>query len=214
MPTKLTIGLSKKFSTLGTDGRPDYGSIGADIHLEVELDSSMIQHPDAFRDTVAQHYALARESLDEAIAELRAGQPAPHVVDMPQTIKERQAAALPAPAAANGNGNGYHGNDGAATRPAAKPAFNWDRNRNPAGGSAPRGDQRGGGKSYGPPQSGNQLFAWAKGEEEKRNARGFVKALQKIAQEQCGSWKFADLSPDQIVWLYEAGQELLDQAGN
>ncbi len=179
MPTKLTIGLSKKFATVGTDGRPDYGSIGADIHLEVELDSQTMAHPDLFREVVADHYATARQSLDAAVSELQAEQPARHVVDMPATMRERQAASAPV------NGEGARALEDARrqTEPAAAPAsgnghtkqpVDWGRNSGSAGGQYRAGGDRGG-KSYGPPKTGGQLIAWARGLEDNGEAKGLSK---------------------------------------
>lgn len=55
MPLKLNVGLSKKV------GLPDYGSLGASCHVEVELESSLVlQDVDAFHQHVRRAYLHAK----------------------------------------------------------------------------------------------------------------------------------------------------------
>ena len=61
MPVKLNIGLSRKV------GEPNYGSRGASIHLEVELENGVLTDPAAMRDHVQDLYALARQSVDDEL---------------------------------------------------------------------------------------------------------------------------------------------------
>ncbi len=61
MPVKLNIGLSRKV------GEPNYGSRGASIHLEVELENGVLNDPAAMRDRVQGLYALARQSVDNEL---------------------------------------------------------------------------------------------------------------------------------------------------
>ena len=61
MPVKLNIGLSRKV------GEPNYGSRGASIHLEVELENGVLNDPAAMRDHVQDLYALARQSVDDEL---------------------------------------------------------------------------------------------------------------------------------------------------
>lgn len=66
MPIKATIGLSKKV------GQPDYGSLGASCHIEVELDGGFdngsTQH---FQDAMRRAYAACRQAVE---AELKSSQ--------------------------------------------------------------------------------------------------------------------------------------------
>lgn len=61
MPVKLNIGLSRKV------GEPNYGSRGASIHLEVELENGVLNDPALMRDRVQGLYALARQSVDDEL---------------------------------------------------------------------------------------------------------------------------------------------------
>jgi hypothetical protein len=63
MPLKLNVGLSKKI------GQPNYGSLGATCHLELELESSLLQtDADAFQQRVRQAYAACRRAIDAELA--------------------------------------------------------------------------------------------------------------------------------------------------
>jgi hypothetical protein len=61
MSVKLNIGLSRKV------GEANYGSRGASINLEVELDNGVLNDPGQLRDRVHDLYVLARESVDEEL---------------------------------------------------------------------------------------------------------------------------------------------------
>ena len=61
MPVKLNIGLSRKV------GEANYGSRGASINLEVELDNGVLNDPGQLRDRVHDLYVLARQSVDEEL---------------------------------------------------------------------------------------------------------------------------------------------------
>jgi len=57
MPLKANVSLAKKL------GLPDYGSIGAHCGLELELDSTLIEDAEAFRQKIQRLYALAHQSI-------------------------------------------------------------------------------------------------------------------------------------------------------
>ena len=61
MPLKLNIGLSKKI------GQPDYGSLGASVHVELELDSGVIGEPDRLKQQIRHLFGLAKSSIDEEL---------------------------------------------------------------------------------------------------------------------------------------------------
>ena len=61
MPMKLNVGLSRKV------GEPNYGSRGASVNLELELDSSLVEEPERLRDRIRQLYQLAKASVDEEL---------------------------------------------------------------------------------------------------------------------------------------------------
>ena len=57
MPVQLNIGLNKKV------GEANYGSRGASVNLEVELDSGVVDDPDRLRTQIHKLFGLARQSL-------------------------------------------------------------------------------------------------------------------------------------------------------
>ena len=68
MPTKVSIGLSKK------RGLPDYGSLGATCHVELELDGHILEgDPARFRQHVERAYAACRSAVEDELA--RGGTP-------------------------------------------------------------------------------------------------------------------------------------------
>ena len=63
MPTKVSIGLSKK------KGLPDYGSVGASCHVELELDGQILEgDPVRFRQHVERAYAACRSAVEDELA--------------------------------------------------------------------------------------------------------------------------------------------------
>lgn len=63
MPTTVSIGLSKKA------GLPDYGSIGASCHVELELDGQILDGDlTRFRQHVQRAYAACREAVEDELA--------------------------------------------------------------------------------------------------------------------------------------------------
>ena len=66
MPMKLNVGMSKKL------GLPDYGSIGASCHLELELDQSQIASDlDGFQDRVRRTFTVCRQAVEDELARHR-----------------------------------------------------------------------------------------------------------------------------------------------
>ena len=61
MSVKLNIGLSRKV------GEASFGSRGASINLEVELDNGVLNDPGQLRDRVQDLYVLARQSVVEEL---------------------------------------------------------------------------------------------------------------------------------------------------
>lgn len=80
MPIKLNVGLSKKI------GLPDYGSLGATCHLEVELSGDLLEDDlEGFHQRVQRVYTACRQAVSDELARHR-------------QASEAQAAAQPAEA--------------------------------------------------------------------------------------------------------------------
>jgi len=62
VPLKTNIGISRKVAD------NNYGSRGASVNLEVELDSGLIQEPERLQDRIRQVFRLAQTAVDEELA--------------------------------------------------------------------------------------------------------------------------------------------------
>src|SRR5580765_7283588 len=91
---KINVGLCRKI------GEANYGSRGATINLELELDSSLVGEPARLKERIRQLFALVRTSLTE---ELNGGN---------GHGQQSNGEAHP-PNAQNGNGNGNGHSQGA-----------------------------------------------------------------------------------------------------
>ena len=69
MPLKLSIISSRKI------GQPDYGSRGAAVGLELEVDPSLLDRPRHLHEKIVNLFRLAKRSVD---GELTGGQPTEH----------------------------------------------------------------------------------------------------------------------------------------
>ena len=68
MPLTLNVGVSKKI------GQPDYGSLGASCHVEVELDAGLLSgEPDLFQQRVRQAYAACCQAVNDELARHQPG---------------------------------------------------------------------------------------------------------------------------------------------
>jgi hypothetical protein len=61
MALKTNIGISRKVAD------NNYGSRGANVNLEVELDSALINDPDRFHDRIRQCFRLAQMAVDDEL---------------------------------------------------------------------------------------------------------------------------------------------------
>ena len=61
MPMNLNIGWQKKV------GQPDYGSLGASCHLEVEIEASLIREPDELRRKIRFLFDEAKQAVEEEL---------------------------------------------------------------------------------------------------------------------------------------------------
>ena len=67
MPLKINVGLTKKI------GQPDFGSRGANVSFEVELEANLVREPEQLREKIKYLFKVARQAVEE---ELDSGQPA------------------------------------------------------------------------------------------------------------------------------------------
>ncbi|HVC97987.1 MAG TPA: hypothetical protein VND64_30225 [Pirellulales bacterium] len=66
MPLKLNVGLSKKI------GLPDYGSLGAFCHVELELNNGLLDGgPSGFQAEAQRSFAACRQAVDDELARRR-----------------------------------------------------------------------------------------------------------------------------------------------
>lgn len=61
MPLKLNVGASKKI------GEPNFGSRGASINLEPELDGTLVGEPAKLQARIRELFTLARQALDQEL---------------------------------------------------------------------------------------------------------------------------------------------------
>jgi hypothetical protein len=61
MPLKLNVGLNRKV------GEANYGSRGASVNFEVEIESSLVREPDELRSKIRYLFGLAKEAVAEEL---------------------------------------------------------------------------------------------------------------------------------------------------
>ncbi len=61
MPMKLNVGLSRKV------GEANYGSRGASVNLEQEVDATLINEPQRLQERIREMFRLAQEAVDEEL---------------------------------------------------------------------------------------------------------------------------------------------------
>jgi hypothetical protein len=72
MAVKLNLGLSKKV------GEPNYGSRGASVNIEIEVDPALVGEPTKFLERIRQVFNLVRTSVNEELSGQIDGQTVPH----------------------------------------------------------------------------------------------------------------------------------------
>lgn len=90
MPLTANIGISRKIAD------NNYGSRGASVNLQVELDTSLIQEPERLQERIRHVFHLAQESVDEELARQNG-----------DSVNDNGHSA-----ASNENGNGRHNGNG------------------------------------------------------------------------------------------------------
>ena len=107
MPVKLNIGLSRKV------GEANFGSRGASVNLEVELDSGVISDQQRFQKRVRALYTQARQSINAELDLPSEGA----VIEQPVVQRNGHAPAH------NGNGSQGRQEGGSATQSQVRAIF-------------------------------------------------------------------------------------------
>lgn len=98
MPLKLNVGISKKI------GQPDYGSLGATCHVEVELDGALLRDDlETFHHHIRNVFTICRQAVNDELARYQGS------AEMGTTQPANQPEARPQPASRS-NGNNVNGN--------------------------------------------------------------------------------------------------------
>jgi len=111
MPLRLNLGITRKL------GLSDYGSLGASCHLELELDSSLVEGDLAgFHERVQRIYAACTQAVDDELArqQVDAGPPTR------QTALPRSRVSAAAAHGANGTSKTAAGKNGHPARATVK----------------------------------------------------------------------------------------------
>ena len=116
MPLKTNIGVSRKVAD------NNYGSRGASVNLEVELDSALINDPQRFHERIRQVFRLAQQAIDE---ELGRQQPAAnHATDAAasngRATPQNGSHATPQNGSSHATNGNTNGNGRAATNASEK----------------------------------------------------------------------------------------------
>lgn len=99
MPMKLNVGLSRKV------GEANYGSRGASVNLEQEVDATLINEPQRLQERIREMFRLAQEAVDEELH-----------VEPPQPAANTQRSTGPAATASRQpHANGRNGASRSAT---------------------------------------------------------------------------------------------------
>jgi len=99
MPLKTNIGVSRKVAD------NNYGSRGANVNLEVELDSTLINEPERFHDRIRQVFRLAQQAIDDELTRQQADGTPSHTTNGAANGHAQQNGSTGH--ATNGNGNGH-----------------------------------------------------------------------------------------------------------
>jgi hypothetical protein len=83
MPLKLNVALSRKV------GEPNYGSRGATVGLEMEVDSSLVEQPRQLHEQMARLFRLAKQSVDRELSTTEGANPV--LSDRPATPAQIRA---------------------------------------------------------------------------------------------------------------------------
>src|SRR3954462_15891273 len=80
MPLKLNVGVSKEV------GLPESSSVGATCHLEVELESGLLDDLEVFHERVRDAYVACHQAVNDELARLQGRTATP--VDAPAAVAD------------------------------------------------------------------------------------------------------------------------------
>ena len=112
MPLKLNVGLSRKV------GEPNYGSRGASVNLELELDSAIVGEPNRLQEQIRRMFGLAKQTIDEELHLAAPTTTAPPAGNSNNTADDPGRRHTPPRSAPNGNGHSRGSQRGASPPPA------------------------------------------------------------------------------------------------
>jgi hypothetical protein len=119
MPLKTNVGVSRKVAD------NNYGSRGASVNLELELDSTLIQDPERFHDRIRQVFRLAQQAIDEELNRQQGNNTAGHATN--GTTNGQPAQSGNGHAATNGNATNGNGRNGHAASTASEKQLAYAR---------------------------------------------------------------------------------------
>lgn len=179
MPLKLNVGVCKKL------GLPGYSSVGADCHIELELEPGLLEQPEAFKSRVRAAFVAARTAVDEELARHRVeGQPGGSQTSLPSDTREHGTP--PAPPA-NGHAHRKERHEWVGRRPAG-----------PAVAPPPA-----------VPRTGGDLYRWAKHRE--RSAPGLIRGVQSWGRARGFPGRMIDWSADQVAAAHAEATRKLEE---
>ena len=107
MPLKLNVGISRKV------GQPNYGSLGAQCNMEVELDGSILNDPETLRRRIAEAYNACSSAVHDELE----GKHAMNVSEPPSDRQNPTRSDGNSRPGSNPGNNGVNGNGHSNARP-------------------------------------------------------------------------------------------------
>lgn len=229
MGLKLTVGICRKV------GRPDYGSAGAECHLELEVAASPLADPAGFRAEVQAAYDLVTQLVTDQLTEqaLSAADVPPEdrrerglsngAENIHGNIQAREPAPTSQARADRTDGRGvYHAPVESNYRPDGRGRGGVERRNRPGLPPASREPererepQRNGTNGEAPrkrfegkPRNGSQLFAYLKDREP--GCPGLVKAVQAWGKSYQFPWKFSEWNEAEVRDGLEEAERLQEE---
>ena len=114
MPLKLNVGLSRKV------GEANYGSRGASVNLELEVDTALVAEPGRLQERIRELFGLAQQSINEELHGVSGAAPAPAPATNVNGNGAGDSNRRHSPSRSTSNGNGHsRGQQRGSTTPAS-----------------------------------------------------------------------------------------------